>query len=42
MQRAYSRRLELEDLVHLEQRVARRAYRTLIENAKREHWEGFL
>jgi len=22
--------------------VARRAYGTLIDNAKREHWEGFL
>jgi len=40
--RAYNRRLELEDLVHLEQRAVRRAYGVLIDNAKREHWEGFL
>ena len=42
MHRAYNRRMELEDPVHLEQRAVRRAYRVLIDNAKREHWEGFL
>jgi len=37
MRRAYSTRLEPEELVHLEQRAARRAYGTLIDNTKREH-----
>ena len=34
-QRAYSRRSELEDPVHIKQRVVRRAYGTLIKIAKR-------
>ena len=42
MQRVYIRRSEPEDPVHLEQKAARRAYGMMIENAKREHWEGFL
>jgi len=40
--RVFSKRLEPEDLVHLKQRGMRRAYGTIINNAKREHWEGFL
>jgi len=41
-QRAYSRRSEPGDPVHLEQQMVRRAYGVLIEKAKREHLEGFL
>ena len=37
--RAYSRRMDQDDLVHLEHREARRAYGMLIDKAKREHWD---
>jgi len=40
--RAYSRRMEQEDPVHLEHRKVRRVYGMLIDKAKREHWDGFL
>jgi len=40
--RAYNRRMELGDPVHLKHRAVRRAYGVLINNAKRVHWEGFL
>jgi len=40
--RAYSRRMDQDDLVHLEHREARRAYGMLIDKAKRGHWDGFL
>ena len=40
--RAYNRRTELGDPVHLDHRAVRRAYGALIDNAKRTHWEGLL
>ena len=30
------------DPIHNEHRAVRKVYAVLIENAKREHWEGFL
>jgi len=34
--------LELGDPIHAAHKEARRCYLTLIENAKKQHWEGFL
>jgi len=42
MCKAYNRRLELGDPVHIEHKAMRRAYGALIDDAKRTHWEGFL
>ena len=40
--RVYSRRMEQDNPVHLEHREVRRVYSTLVDKAKREHWDGFL
>jgi len=40
--RAYSRRAHPDDPVHLEHKSTRRVYATMIEIAKKHHWEGFL
>jgi len=42
MHRAYKRRTDPGDPAHNEHRAARKVYAILIDNAKREHWEGFL
>ena len=42
MCRAYSRKAHPEDLIHQEHKCARRSYATLIEIAKRCHWDGVL
>jgi len=42
MHRAYKRRSDPEDPIHDEHRAVRRVYAVLIENSKRDHWEGFL
>jgi len=39
--RAYKRRMDPGDPVHDEHREVRRVYARLIENTKRDHWEGF-
>jgi len=41
-QRVHSRRLEPGDPIHAAHNEARRHYLTLIKNAKKQHWEGFL
>ena len=40
--RAYSRRSEPGDPIHTAHKEARRYYTTMIENTKKQHWEGFL
>src|SRR5882724_3205860 len=42
MHRAYKRRSDPEDPIHDKHRAVRKVYAVLIENAKRDHWEGFL
>ena len=40
--RAYKRRMDPGDPVNDKHRAARKVYAVLIENTKRDHWEGFL
>jgi len=40
--RAYRRRTSLEDPIHHEHKVTRVMYASMIEAAKKSHWEEFL
>ena len=40
--RAYSRQMEPGDPSHTAHKEARRHYATMIENAKKQHWDSFL